>query len=337
MRPRVGIVVLNWNNEDDTLECLASVTASTYPTIAGVILVDNHSDQDPSNIVMARFPNVHVARQSANLGYAGGNNIGIVWALEAAADYVLILNNDAVIASDAIERLVDVAERNGDAAFVTPRILVYGKDEVYWDGGTVNWSTGDVTHDSSSLPLKHERVRESAWSNGCAPLVRVKAIRDIGLMDPDFFLYYEDVDWSARASKAGWKHLVALDAVCWHKVSRTSGGIATPLSRYYYARNRYRLLARHTPTYASFEGIVRYARRILRDYHWHRDNVEVRRAIVEGTLDLVQRRWGARPGRHPGLMALCDAVFYAISVAAVMPLAYRYLVRRLPLTRRQAR
>jgi hypothetical protein len=328
MRPRVVVVVLNWNNLDDTLECLGSVTASSYPAL-GVILVDNHSDEDPCAIVTAHFPNVRIARQSANLGYAGGNNVGIAWALQADADYVLLLNNDAVIARDTIERLVDVAERHPEAGFVTPKILVWGSDEVYWEGGIVNWSTGDVTHDPSSLALTDEGVRESAWSNGCAPLVRVKAIREIGLMDSELFLYYEDVDWSARASKAGWRHVVALDARCWHKVSRTSGGVTTPLARYYYARNRYRVLVRHGSGHASFDGMLSYARRILGDYHWHRRNVTVRRAILEGAFDLIRGRAGARHGRHAALIAIFDVLMYTITVTAFALFAGRSLARRL--------
>ena len=315
--PGVGVVVLNWNNLEDTLDCLASVSASKYPALS-VMLVDNHSVEDPCATVAARFPRVHIARQRRNLGYSGGNNIGIAWALEASADYVLLLNNDTVVAVDIIERLVEIAERHVDAGFVTPRILVHGTDRIYWDGGTIDWATGDVAHDSSSLVSVREGVRESAWSNGCAPLIRAKTIREIGLMDDELFLYYEDLDWSARATKAGWRHLVALDAICGHKVSRSSGGTTTPLAQYYYARNRYRVLARHASGYASFGGALRYARRIVVDYRTNRADVPMRQAILQGALDLVRRKWGERQRWNPIFLSVCDALAYGLSSSTLL-------------------
>ena len=113
--PRVVVIVLNWNNLADTLDCLASVTASTYPAL-DVTLVDNHSDQDPTPAVRSKFPAVDIAREPDNLGYAGGNNGGIRRAVQENADYVFLLNNDALIADDTIARLVAVAERYPAAA-----------------------------------------------------------------------------------------------------------------------------------------------------------------------------------------------------------------------------
>ena len=313
--PRVAVIVLNWNNLDDTLECLASITASRYAAMS-VILIDNHSIEDPFETVSVRFPSVRIARQSRNLGYSGGNNVGITWALDAEADYVLLVNNDAIVAKDMIERLVEVGERHLDAGFVTPKILVHGSDRVYWDGGTIDWSRGDPIHDSSSLAPVRDRIRESAWSNGCAVLIRAKTIRQIGLMDDQFFLYYEDVDWSIRASRVGWRHLVALDAICWHKVSRSFGGrpgAATPRASYYYFRNRYRVLAKHASDRASLGGVLRYAQRLLADYHWYRRHVGMRRAVVAAALDLIQRRWGERQERNAIVLIVCDSITYVVA------------------------
>ena len=311
-KPRVGIIVLNWNNTHDTLECLASVVASDYPDI-NPIVVDNGSDDFPEVLIRQRFPAVQIARQRFNRGYAGGNNVGIELALRADAEFVMLLNNDAVLAPDAVGRLIDAATRHVNAGFLTPRIIVHGTDSVYWDGGIVDWSTGDVEHGSARLHSVEPRILESAWSNGCAPLVRAKTIADIGLMDESLFLYYEDVDWSARASRSGWKHLVVLDAVCWHKVSRSTGGAHGPLGFFYYARNRYRILREHNDYYRSYRGVLRYGARLLRDYYRHRRDREIRRAIVEAAVALVRKRWGARHPVGGRTLTVFDAILVVIA------------------------
>jgi hypothetical protein len=328
-KPRVGIVVLNWNNTQDTLECLASVVASDYPDI-NPIVVDNGSDDFPELLIRQRFPAVQIARQRFNRGYAGGNNIGIELALRADAEFVMLLNNDAVLAPDALGRLVDAATRHVNAGFLTPRILVHGTDSIYWDGGIVDWSTGDGEHDSSRLHAVEPRILESAWSNGCAPLVRAKTIADIGLMDESLFLYYEDVDWSARATRHGWKHLVVLDAVCWHKVSRSTGGPHSPLWFFYVARNRYRVLREHNEYYRSYRGILRYATRLLRDYYAYRRDREIRRAIVEGAVALVRKRRGPRQPLGGRTLTVLDAILVvtARSLSALKALKAALLTLR---------
>lgn len=315
MQPRVGVIVLNWNNTEDTLECLASVLESTYRGII-VWLVDNASDDDPTHVVAEKFPQVHVARQATNLGYAGGNNEGIRLALAAGVDYVLILNNDVVVAPDMIAHLVRVAQAHPDAGFITPTILVAGGgDRIYWDGGTIDWSSGDVHHDSSRLPTV-DGVTESEWSNGCAPLVRAGTIRDIGLMDERLFLYYEDVDWSARATARGWRHIVVARARCWHKVSASTGGISAPRSRFYFARNRYLVLQRHNPAYASYRGVLRYAVRLVGDYGWWRTDAITRRMLVEASLALIRGRWGRYRPERPIVTTIAEYGLYGLSVAA---------------------
>ena len=323
-RPSVGVVVLNWNNLTDTLECLGSVAKSSYRD-TWVVLVDNGSAEDPSLAVGAQYPEVLVLRQPQNLGYSGGNNAGVVWLLEKGVDYVLLLNNDAIVEAGMIEELVYVAERNPDAGFVTPRIFIHGTNEVYWGGGTVDWLTGETSHDGSVL-VGRDGALESGWSNGCAPLIRSETIHEIGLMDSDLFLYCEDVDWSARASKAGWQHLVAVNATCWHKVSRSSIGVAI---RYYLTRNRYRVLVRHSPKYKSFLGVPRYGIRVLVDYHRAKAEVAGRRAVLQGALDLVQGRWGERQHRSSVFLAVCDVIIYPLAIVNSVVLRALNLVRRL--------
>jgi GT2 family glycosyltransferase len=313
-KPHVAVVVLNWNNLSDTIECLASILSSDYDRLS-VWLIDNASTDDPTAAVRAEFPSVRIVRLPQNLGYSGGNNAGLRLTLDAGADYVLLANNDVVVSREMIGRLVTVAQARPEAGFVTPRIRVAGAERLYWDGGTIDWATGDVDHESSTLP-RRDGIVESQWSNGCCPLVRATMIHDVGAMDERFFLYYEDVDWSFRASQRGWRHLVVPDAECRHKVSRSTGGIHTPRSRFYFARNRYLVLQKHSPHYSGRLGGIRYSIRILQEYGWYRDRIEVRRAIVEASLSLIEGRWGEYHQRSRIVTMIADGLFYVVSVVA---------------------
>ena len=236
--PPVIAIVLNWNNVADTLNCVDSLRRSDYPNLA-VWVVDNDSEEDPTLELNARYPGVRIFRNTRNLGYAGGNNTGVRAAISCGATYILLLNNDALVAADCVRRLVAAAQANPNIGMATPKVFHHHRrDEVYWDGGVVDWQSGDVHHDSSNLPVEEGIIR-SEWLNGCSLLVRVAAIHDIGLLDERYFLYFEDADWSVRAARRGWTNAVVGEARAWHKAHTSTGGFDNPLMRFYYFRNRY--------------------------------------------------------------------------------------------------
>jgi len=290
-RPFVVALVLNWNNLPDTLECVDSLERSDYSNLA-VWVVDNDSREDPSTVLYERHPGVRVLRNARNLGYGAGNNSGLRRAIDDGAVYVLLLNNDVVVAPDTVRRLVMVAEADGSIAMATPRVFCYDRPtEVYWDGGTINWETGETPHDSLGLPVEGE-LKRSEWLDGCSLLVRVSAIQDIGLLDERYFLYFEDAEWSVRALRRGWMNVVVLQARAWHKVSRSTGGHGSPAVRFYYARNRYLFMNTHRPARKRFLWKLRYAWRIVQEYRLIRHEPEGREAIAAACVSLVQGRWG---------------------------------------------
>jgi len=149
--------------------------------------------------------------------------VGLRRAIDAGALYVLLLNNDAVVAPDCVRSLVAAVEADCRIGMATPRVFYYDRPtEIYWDGGGGDWETGDVPHDSRDLPVEAGIVR-SEWLNGCSLLVRAATIRDIGLLDERYFLYFEDADWSVRAARRGRTNAVVLQARAWHKVHRSIG------------------------------------------------------------------------------------------------------------------
>jgi len=289
--PLVVALVLNWNNLPDTLECVRSVRTSDYPNLA-LWVVDNDSIEDPTPVLQKECPEIRVLRNSRNLGYGGGNNSGLRMAMAQDATYVLLLNNDVVVAPGMVRRLVMAAESDARIAMATPVVFYYDRPtDVYWDGGFVNWATGDTPHDSRPLAVDGGLVK-SEWLDGCVLLARVAAIQEIGLLDERYFLYFEDTEWSVRALRRGWKNVVVTDAQAWHKVSRSTGGNANPAVQFYFLRNRYLFMRAHHPHARSVRWRIRYLRRVWRDYLWARHEGAAREAIIAASFSLVRESWG---------------------------------------------
>lgn len=257
---KVFIILLNWNNWSETKECLDSLERVDYPNFE-VLTVDNSSNEDnkkqirefhqnvsifpPSLILRHRLRNgaarlrrtgkFHVLWNSENLGFAGGNNVGIKYALEQGADYIMVLNNDTVVAPDFLNELVKVAENNPTFGILGSRIYKYGANEIIFDGGRVNkWLNkgGHIT--SYELPVTSPLIVD--YITGAAMLIKREVIEKVGLMREEYFLYYEDVDWCIRARKTGYKCVLVPTSKVWHKVSATNKE-GSPSYIYYHTRN----------------------------------------------------------------------------------------------------
>jgi len=321
--PLVVVIVLNWNNLSDTLECVESVRCSDYGNLA-VWVVDNGSDEDPTLELSAKYPGVPVLRNARNLGYAGGNNVGVRSAIDRGAAYILLLNNDAVLARDCVRRLVEAAQANPRIGMATPTVFHYDRrSEVYWDGGVVDWKSGDVRHDSSNLPAEGGLVR-SEWLNGCSLFVRVSAIREIGLLDERYFLYFEDADWSVRAGRRGWTNAVISEARAWHKVNASSGGFANPVMRFYFFRNRCLFSTRHSPPRGRFQWKARYLWSMWCAYVRVRDDRESRRVFLSVLASLVSGSTGPYVGT-----STTQRVVHALDVVLAGTLKVAAVVKRL--------
>ena len=321
----VVVLVLNWNNLPDTLECVASVLKSEYPRLACWV-VDNNSDEDPSGPVGEQFPSARVIRLPDNLGYSGGNNVGLRLAMELEAQYVLLLNNDATVAPDTITRLLAAMDTDPRIGMATPRVFFYDQPaEVYWDGGVIDWATGLTPHNSTALATS-DGTRSSEWLDGCCLFVRLAALHDVGLLDERYFLYYEDAEWTVRASRRGWLNVVVLDASALHKVSRSTGSLSGPLASFYFPRNRYLLLRTHGPLRTRSVPRLFYARIAYGDYRLRQNWRDSRRAVLEAYWSLLRNRWGARaPFRHRRLLALADYLLLGVTTIGRVT---RRLVRR---------
>lgn len=248
--PRVAVIVLNWNGRDDTLDCLRSLEAVEYPNL-DVIVVDNGSEDGSVEAIRAAHPTVTIIATGANLGFAGGNNVGMRAALERRADYLLLLNNDTIVAPDLVHQFVQAARAVGDPAIFSAKIYFFADPRRIWAVG-MRWLAEESRLEMVGCNVvdtgqEYEEIAETDSAIGCAMFFPINMLATVGFLDPLYFLLYEDSDWCFRGKSAGYHCLIAPKARVWHKVSATMGGWNSPLSRYFNARNRLLWAERHLP------------------------------------------------------------------------------------------
>ena len=206
-KPRVFVIILNYNGKDFLKKCLESVYLDDYPN-KEVVVVDNNSQDnsfDEARVAYARF---HFIKNTKNIGFSAGNNVAIRWAIEKKADFVFLLNNDALLGKGAIKNLVDEMQNNPELGMVSP-LIYFGKSKKIWfSGGRINWLKMRVEHRNSQL--------NTDYITGCAMMIRESVFRKIGLLDEKYFLYYEDADFSYRAKLNGFGLKVIKTAEVYH-------------------------------------------------------------------------------------------------------------------------
>lgn len=217
--PRVFAIVLNYNGGSAAIECLKSLYRSDYPGLE-IVVVDNDSKDGSLETLKNLFQKSPIIKNSTNLGFAAGNNIGIRFALEKFADYVFLLNNDATVETDTLSKLVDQAEKNPTAGIISPLILKEKNGSVWFGGGEILWKkmqAGHKTYRGQKDPFATEYV------SGCAMLISKAVFKKIGLFDEAYFLYYEDADFCYRAKKAGFSANVLPAALAYHQEASNAG------------------------------------------------------------------------------------------------------------------
>jgi hypothetical protein len=265
--PSVFIVVLNWNGADDTIACLDSLSSLSYPELF-VVVVDNGSSDDSLSRLRsyhATYP-MTLIETGHNLGYAGGNNVGSRYALEHAAEFILILNNDVIVATDLLDRFVESAQRHPRAGLFSARILYFDQpDRVWFDGAHWNQSTLKLEwpgQDSLEQSLE-STDHPTDYVCGAAMFYRSEVARQIGLLDESFFLVWEEVDWCFRASKAGWGNIVVPGARIWHKIGVSFGSESSPLRVYFSIRNELLWFSRHATYTARARLALKSLKRLI--------------------------------------------------------------------------
>jgi GT2 family glycosyltransferase len=238
----VWIVILNWNGLADTLACLESLQHLHYAE-RRVVVVDNGST-DGSVAALRRAappPAIEIIEAGRTLGSAGGNNLGIRYALDRGADFILVLNNDTTVAPRLLNELVGAAEQHPEAACFGPWVFYMHDRHRLWWAGTV-WSSESLAF---TWPGKGRLASEVSVERttvdiiiGAALFFRASLPRQIGLLDERFFLVHEESDWCCRARRAGFGCMTVPTAQVWHKVGPSFGGEDSPLFTYFFSRNK---------------------------------------------------------------------------------------------------
>jgi GT2 family glycosyltransferase len=297
MQPAVSIIVLNYNGLQDTMACLRSLEHLTYSR-ASTILVDNASSDGTADVVRGTYPNVMVMETGANLGFTGGNNVAIKYALEHGADYVMLLNNDTIVAPDFLNVMVEGMEQDPTIGVAGPMIYYHNNPETIWTaGGTIDWKHGTT----SMIGLNQMDVSQFGLSpttvdfvSGCALLARRNVWEKVGLLDDKFFMYYEEAEWCVRATRAGFKIALVPMAMIWHKISEEERA-ASPRTYYYMVRNRLLFLHKtgagyQTWAFTVFEYIRTFANwTLLEKRH---DRRHLRKPMVQAFRDYSRGHFG---------------------------------------------
>ncbi len=243
----VSIIVLNWNGAEDTLVCLVSLCSLTHPDY-DVIVVDNGSTDGSVHQIKTNFPDLTVIETGQNLGYAEGNNVGIRYALEHDAEFILLLNNDTTVAPDLLDQLINAATQNSDAGVFGATLFYMDKPDTVWFAGA-QWNTKTLTFDypyqDQTLPDNPSTATDYAC--GAALFFRAEVARSIGLLDDRFFLVWEESDWCLRATRAGYECALVPSAYVWHKVGASFAGESSPLREYFDFRNRLLWVEKNLP------------------------------------------------------------------------------------------
>jgi GT2 family glycosyltransferase len=294
-------VVLNWNGCEDTLRCLSSLLAVEHPDL-GIVCVDNGSSDGSQQAVRERFPQVVLIEADANLGYSAGNNLGLRFALDHGACWLMLVNNDATVASDVVAGFERVARARPRAGILAGKVFFADRPSTIWFAGQrvselLGYSGRPRGYGRPDGP-RYSHAVATGRAVGALMAISRAAIEVVGLLDEELFLYVEDVDWALRARAAGFEVVFAPEARAWHRVSASTGGEAASTHTLYYGvRNTIAVLERHRPLGRLPSSLRRAA--ILATFASHAltraNRSRALRAVRCGFRDARAGRLGPRP------------------------------------------
>jgi len=292
VRPLVYVMLLNWNDAENTLACLRSVYELDYPNFR-VLVVDNGSTDGSDQAIGEAFPQVELIANERNLGFAGGANVGLEYAQRQGAVYIFFINNDTALDQLLLTELIQVAKAHPRAGLLTPKIYYYDDPTLIWAAGA-RWAPFPprvkmIGFGKRDHP-RYDVLRRVDYATGCALLIRREVLETADGFDPIYWpIYHEDYDYCARVTKAGWEIWYVPTARMWHKVSRSQRGSGT--MAFNLGKNIVPFYLRHGhPPYLSLALFVAWA--VLRELI--KGNLAFARPYLAGVwAGLARHRAGA--------------------------------------------
>jgi len=254
--PLVSLISINYNQSGVTLEFLESLSKLTYPNYE-VIVIDNASPNDTPDIIKTKYPNTILIKSETNLGFAGGNNIGII---NSKGKYLLFINNDTEVEPDFLEPLVDAFESDSTLGMVSPKIIFHhSKSErlmQYAGGSEINYTKGTGHfYGYGEIDKGQYNTTYTNLIHGAAVMVPRELMKTVGVWPDVYFLYYEEIDWSEHFKKSGYKLKYISESTIYHKES-ISIGKATPLRVFYMNRNRQLFIRRNASGFNTITALL---------------------------------------------------------------------------------
>lgn len=294
---RIAVIILNWNGIVQTVNCLQSFADVVRNSLdIRLIVVDNASIDGSVKKIKSLFPEVILIENKDNFGFAGGNNIGIRYALKMGVDFVFVLNNDTFIKKDTLKELLKT-QFCFKAQILSPKIYFskgseFHKDRykpselgkvIWYAGGSIDWQNVRGFHIGVDEVDYGQFIkeREVDYATGAAMLVKREVFEKIGLFDERYYLYYEDLDFCWRAKRKGFKIMFSPKAIIWHNNAASSAS-GSALQDYYITRNRLLFGIQYAP-YKSKLVLLKEALGIL---------LSGRKWQKRGILDFILRRFG---------------------------------------------
>lgn len=294
---KVAIIIVHYSGVKETKECIESIKNLQQKSfILSVVVVNNGAVEKFLPPVSVK--NIYVIDTEKNLGFSGGNNIGISYALKNDADYIVILNNDTIVDKYLVENLIEVAESDKKIGIVTPKIYFakgyefhkdrYKKEDlgkvIWYAGGEIDWDNVIGHHKGVDEIDKgqYDSLGLTEVASGCCFLIKREVLEKVGFFNEKYFLYYEDADLSERVKKAGYTIIYAPKAILWHKNASASGGSGSLLQDYYITRNRMIFGIRYASFRTKFALIRQSIRLFFNGRQWQK----------KGVVDFYLRRFG---------------------------------------------
>lgn len=294
---KVSVIILNWNGKEDTTQCLESIGKSQISNYKlQIIVVDNKSIDGTQIAVKKVFKKIQentnisckLIENEENLGFAGGNNVGMKYALDNGADYIMLLNNDTYVDKNLVTDLIRELNKYPKAGVISPKIYFakgfeyhkkrYKKDElgqvIWYAGGDVDWNNVyGSNHGVDEVDKgQFEKTVDTDFATGCCMFFRSKVLKDLGLFDKKYFAYFEDSDLSQRAKRTGWRVLYTPKPRLWHKVGQALG-IGSEKNDYYITRNRLLFGMRYARARTKLALIKESIKLLLKGRKWQKIGV----------------------------------------------------------------
>lgn len=236
--PKVLIVILVYNGAEYLRDCLSSLSKISYPKDKlEVLIIDNASTDGSVDYIKNNWAEVRLIENQKNIGFAVGNNIGMQYAIDNNFDYIYLLNQDTVVEHDFLNRVIEIGESDLKIGAVQSKLLLYH------DKGKIN-STGNEIHylgfafaGGYQAPDRELTVREITYPSGASVLLKVEALKLVGLFNHEFFAYHEDTDLGWRLWLGGWKVMLAPKSVVYHKYE-----FSRSIKKFYYMERNRRLV-----------------------------------------------------------------------------------------------